>query len=545
MTPSTTPKITLLRRAPGFKNYGNLALIVGSCIISFLALWQYRSITIDDAYITFTYSKNLFLGRGPVFVPGEHVEATSSFLWALVLVPFEMLTVGSVLGSKLLGTLTYLAAIVTVFHAVNSRTSEKTRQSWLFEPGLVAVFFAVNTGAYLNWTIQGMENPLVALLLILSVHLLSKELDAGIGISSAAPIILLHASRPEGFVFSALFIALRTISAIARGSLNKPFFRTWIFIVLLLLALYEIWGLTFYGALMPNTVSAKVPGIPWAQISQGWGYVISTPCVQVLIMAATIVLLATMNLGYKALHYQREALPSTISSTPILIGTTILVLQLCFSVFTGGDWMPGGRFVSHLGPLLGLLFVLSAAQFEEIFLLNKRLFSYFFQTTLLLIAGLYMGYGFFVVAREHHILKWVDDNSKQAIEPIIEYVNKTATATDILAASDVGRLGYFFNGSVFDWWGLAAPEVVKKGEALGNIRAETVLSKQPRFIVLYLGAPSLDNADAFGGFGGVSKQFMENQDFRSNYSLALITKFTDGRYHALFERNVPKINITD
>jgi hypothetical protein len=60
--------------------------------------------TIDDAYITFTYTKNLALGNGPVFAVGNHVEATSSMLWAVLLVPFEwLLHNGAITGAKILG----------------------------------------------------------------------------------------------------------------------------------------------------------------------------------------------------------------------------------------------------------------------------------------------------------------------------------------------------------------------------------------------------------------------------------------------------------
>ena len=36
---------------------------------------------IDDAYITFSFSKNLALGHGPVYSHGVRVEGYSTFLW--------------------------------------------------------------------------------------------------------------------------------------------------------------------------------------------------------------------------------------------------------------------------------------------------------------------------------------------------------------------------------------------------------------------------------------------------------------------------------
>src|SRR3954463_16572342 len=49
--------------------------------------WELRArgpIAIDDAYITFSYSKNLATGHGPVYGHGERVEGYSNFLWMVL-----------------------------------------------------------------------------------------------------------------------------------------------------------------------------------------------------------------------------------------------------------------------------------------------------------------------------------------------------------------------------------------------------------------------------------------------------------------------------
>ena len=47
-------------------------------------LWAYVN---DDAYITFRYSRFLWMGRGPYFNLGEHVEGYSNFLLMLLVAP--------------------------------------------------------------------------------------------------------------------------------------------------------------------------------------------------------------------------------------------------------------------------------------------------------------------------------------------------------------------------------------------------------------------------------------------------------------------------
>src|SRR5262245_66626314 len=64
--------------------------------VAFLALgllfaWEVSTtarFVVDDAYITFSYSKNLARGLGPIYGHGVRVEGYSNFLWmVLVAVP--------------------------------------------------------------------------------------------------------------------------------------------------------------------------------------------------------------------------------------------------------------------------------------------------------------------------------------------------------------------------------------------------------------------------------------------------------------------------
>ena len=73
----------------GPKRLGLTQLASLVCIVLLLAaaLDQLRregSFRVDDAYITFSFSKNLAAGNGPIFSHGLRVEGYSNFLWMLV-----------------------------------------------------------------------------------------------------------------------------------------------------------------------------------------------------------------------------------------------------------------------------------------------------------------------------------------------------------------------------------------------------------------------------------------------------------------------------
>jgi hypothetical protein len=62
--------------------------LAGSLVIAALFAWEVHvalPATIDDAYITFSYSRNVALGHGPVYGHREIVEGYSNFLWMMVM----------------------------------------------------------------------------------------------------------------------------------------------------------------------------------------------------------------------------------------------------------------------------------------------------------------------------------------------------------------------------------------------------------------------------------------------------------------------------
>ena len=65
---------------------GAVLFAVAGHLFLFWLSYQIFSYTIDDAYITFRYSKNLAAGFGPTYNPGlPPVEGYTTFLWMLLM----------------------------------------------------------------------------------------------------------------------------------------------------------------------------------------------------------------------------------------------------------------------------------------------------------------------------------------------------------------------------------------------------------------------------------------------------------------------------
>ncbi len=500
----------------------NFLILLLTCSYLVYAIYLFLPITIDDAFITFTYAKNVALGNGFVFSNGDRVEATSSFFWMLLLSICEIIGIGSVIASKILGIIFFFLSLLVSFYSTKIRLQSGTYSKWLVSPAILAFVLSSFTTSSLAWVTQGMETSMVGFLFLLSAHLFSLEIVSGKGLYSLIGIFLFHMSRPEAFVFTLFFILFRVLYSKFTNRLYSKFLWLWLIYLITAVVIYESWGIYYYGHLLPNTVSAKFNGLKLATILNGVSYVTSRAGLQVLVASFLSFFLVIFSFNNNLFKKQNPHLTYFLS-----IGSLMIFMQIFFAIFTGGDSMPTARFFSTVGPLLGSVFVLSLITIRKNFFWRYILFSIIFS---------YISYGIYLLPIELHISKKINESSEIAIMPLIKYVNEFADEDDILSASDVGRLGYYYKGKIFDWWGLASPIVVERNEAIGKIKPKTVLEQYPRYIILYLAAPNLKSPNAFDGVAKRTKEFIEYKDFIDKYKLRKVTKFSSKRYHALFER---------
>ncbi len=211
----------------------------------------------DDAFITFRYARNLVLGNGLVFNPGERVEGYTNFLWTLWMALGLRLGAGVEAWSQLSSGACYLASLLLLI-----ADSRRARAAAL---PLAALGGAVHT----DWTVYatgGLETAPFTFLALLGYALATARGARGprFGWSGLA-FGLAALTRPDGVVFAAVasVYALWTggVPAAARFALGFA----------ALFAPHLAWRLHYYGELLPNTYQAKSAGLAW--YSQGLRYV--------------------------------------------------------------------------------------------------------------------------------------------------------------------------------------------------------------------------------------------------------------------------------
>lgn len=446
--------------------------------------WRYRQFFIDDPYITFRYARNLVEGNDLVFNPGQRVEGYSNFLWVLLSAGFIKLGINPMGGARVVGLACALVTFgVLCFARKTPRDAgEETAggdAEWLF-PAASAALLA-GSYPFLVWATGGLETPLYALeALLLVVQLARLHAEPGVGAAARVGglMFLLAVTRPEGFAFAAALpmagllwfrdVRHRRALLLALALFAVPF------------AAYSLWRWSYFGALVPNTVSAKVGGGLKTSLRDGLGYLLAVwsrttglrlqgyfwgPAFIVVLLAAR---------GFIAAWRERRE-----PGLPLFFYALLFVkLQGLFILAVGGDWMPAFRFVAPMLPLLAVIAGIGASRVH--FML-----AWPFVLFLVLAAPLsarherVQGYTF---------LEWTrlrGNEERAQLQAMATDVRALAPEGSWLAATEAGYLPYYTGLPFHDMLGLVDPEIASlKGGLHKKFDAGRIERRAPAFILL-------------------------------------------------------------
>ncbi|MBN1135654.1 MAG: hypothetical protein JXM73_03670, partial [Anaerolineae bacterium] len=210
--------------------------------------------TIDDAYITFRYARNLADGLGFVYNPGQQVLGTTTPLYTVLMA---------------LAWLVGWHDLPSVALVVNSLADAATAVLLLWLGRRLASSWVVATAAGLAWAVSpmsvtfaigGMETSVVILFLVGSF----AAYVAGRSRLAAAVMALAVLTRPDALIAAGLLLAgmaLRPLLAGNGGALAARLRRLpWVEIGVFVAALipWILFASLYFGSPFPQSVQAKV-----------------------------------------------------------------------------------------------------------------------------------------------------------------------------------------------------------------------------------------------------------------------------------------------
>jgi hypothetical protein len=304
----------------------------------------------DDAMISMRYARNLAGGHGLVWNPGgERVEGFTNPLWTFVMALSHLLPLPPRLMSlpiQVLGMAILLATALATTRLVR-RLGGSERAS-LLAAALTLAYFPL-----VNWTLQGMEVGLLALLVTsaLTLALRARGPDG----PSWPLLLLLGAGTLVRLDAAVPFLTIGALHA-ARGASRREKVRRLLAAAGTLagfLAVQTLARLWYYGDALPNTYYLKLTGFP-----------LDLRLLRGLLVAVDFLLPLVPLLALAAWTLVRRNGSRTLAFPALLFFG-----QLAYSVWVGGDaweeWGGANRYVCVAMPAVLAVLALTLDRFSE------------------------------------------------------------------------------------------------------------------------------------------------------------------------------------
>lgn len=450
-----------------------VSLPLGICFILSIPLFGW---IIDDAGISFVYSRNLAEGNGLVSQPGlSPVEGYSNPLWIFILAPFFALglfhpfIVPKVFGLLLVGT---------TFYFIHKSAQILTGTKYVVS--LIVLLFLSANASFVIWTSSGLENALFSALISILLYLTIRTDWSGLNSKKEIGIIgfiaaLIALTRPDGLVYAVIFpfaalLHARPLKKDGLAKLSKTL-SWYLASFTIVFGTYFLFRIIYFGEILPNTYYAK-GGPTWSGV---W---------RALVMEQTYLnklqeILSTF-FGAKLWLLIPILFAAWLVSIAIKRKPDKKELVLVFLVFLSGftylivinDWMGEYRLATPFFVLLYLFFGLVASQIARLIRLNTRLKVLTAAIIIVLIAGV----SFSIHSKRISEFAEISPVSFASVADRFGHrFNQIADSLGIENASflvpDVGGTLYYSKLRIVDLAGLCDPVI-----------ARTMQKDRPRFL---------------------------------------------------------------
>jgi arabinofuranosyltransferase len=207
-------------------------LLAALLVVLVITAWQ-----CDDAFITFRTARNFWSGHGLRWNPDERVQAYTHPLWALAAVVLHGVFRETYFSVLVLSAGLTLAAAALLWWPLRSHRALL----------LAAAAALLASSAFADYSVCGLENPALGLLLVLAARP-SRPLLHQVLIASVIALVRLDAVLFVAPVLAWEIVRARPVTAALRPALlgAAP------------LLAWELFSLAYYGFFVPNTAFAKL-----------------------------------------------------------------------------------------------------------------------------------------------------------------------------------------------------------------------------------------------------------------------------------------------
>ncbi len=413
-----------------------VALALGAAIYLAVSALTYRvGFPLDDSWIHLTYARNLAERSEWSFQPGQLSAGSTAPLWTLLLAAGFWLHLGPYVWTYLLGELVLLAIALVAEYTVRRLSPDyRPRVPW------VGLFFVAEW--HLQWAaLSGMETLLQALLAtsVLALLMTGTRRYLVLGILTGVSVWV----RPDGLTLIGPVVFTLLLTEQTMKARASALGRYAIGLGALLLP-YLAFNLWLSDTPMPNTFYAKQAEYAAWQASSIF-YKLATLLVQLLTGPSVMLLPGAVATAVLAI---RRRAWSMLAAVLWCAGYLLLyILRL--------PAYQHGRYLMPAMPLFFLFGILAFVRFQKsrLFGRNHWRVQQVWGLSLLALTVSFVGLGARSYGQDVGLIE-------SEMVTTAKWVSQNLPPEAIVAAHDIGALGYFDNHRLIDLAGLVSPEVI-------------------------------------------------------------------------------------
>jgi len=390
--------------------------------------------SVDDAYITYRYARNISEGKGFVYNPGEAVLGTTTPLYTLLLAIVGLFYGDFPLTSHVIGVVSW--AFCVILACLIGRTLNQ-RKAGLASAALIA------TNPLLPLTL-GMETCFyMAVFLAVLYFYFAGHLDW-----SAALLAVLVLTRGDGILLAMVILADYLVR-------HRHFPLRQVILFGLIVSPWFLYSLVTFGSIFPNSLTAKMGQV--YRIREGD----ATP------FLSGLVILVRQFLHHSKLYY--ALIPLWTIGLLGIVGWNrhwLLLLAWMFLYLMGYIALGVVNFHWYYAPLAVGLLLLAGIGAEVTLSIPKRLSKFELQKSfgllltpaviLCLIAVLVAQWQSLTIVRRE--LPWPRIQSYKAVG---DWLRENTKEDSSVATIEIGAIGYYSRRTIIDTMGLITPDVAR------------------------------------------------------------------------------------
>ncbi len=514
--------------------------LFGVILLVGLAFAAFTQHVWEDYWITFRASRNLAMGHGLVYTPGERLHSFTSPLGVLLPAAFSWLT-GNQMETlalwlfRFVSMSAFAAGLVLLLRSL--QTLRLRRVSYWLTLGLIGL-----DAKLVDFSINGMETGLLCFFLALTIHGLlvdgpRQTLRIGVGWAG------LMWTRPDSCVYIAV-LALGSWFFLSDKTVVRPNLahgKKFVAAALVCTALYLpwfLWAWWYYGSPVPHTIIAKGAGQPPLHLNHLLSSLLLFP--REILFSYSTSIPNTFLPGYAEFGGWSEAYISLMSALGLLAAFAWLIpvlrpqarlfsLAYFFGNFYLTDvlnyfppwYLPAVALFGYL--TLGLIFdqALSLAMRFPQLGWNRGWFAHLPKILRVSAVGLLAGQLMVTicVARQLQAQQSLIENGVR--RPIGLWLHDHArTPHDTVMLEPLGYIGYYSGLKMLDYPGLASKEMVEARKRLGLGRQNQIyLELKPDWLVL---RPWEYQNGTYVDTDGLKKYYEQVQRFDASDKVAAI-----------------------